>query len=339
MKIGRISVITFFLLKTIQLSPVNNPSLWILTVLGGVFFFGGALGKHEIVLLLLLIGISNRLIPAINHRNSFSGNTSFISLSQYIQHLPLEKRTFFSAFLLSNVIYVLLLISLCIYIGTVLETPPVIASICPPQTVTKTAPSGEPLVTVEGIMMVLTIRSASGPFQFKVPVHYSLLFGMLASEVIIDYHKIPDDIIQRLYPDLQTAQSVSDIFTSNVNKSAQSKNYSSFLYDLRFIHFGRIAAISCFIFIVFLIDTTRIYWGKSAKGRSNSIFNWIDYVCYTIYASLCLFLLLDILLPESIITRISLIMNMYSVPINIFLFSVVIAGLIRVLYVTFFQTD
>ena len=61
MKIGRISAVSLFVLKTIHFSPISNPSLWILTVLGGVLFFGGDLGKHEVILLLLLIGISNRL--------------------------------------------------------------------------------------------------------------------------------------------------------------------------------------------------------------------------------------------------------------------------------------
>jgi hypothetical protein len=334
MKIGQIPEVSFFLLKTVHFSPVSNPSFWILTILGGIFFLGGNLGKHEVVLLLLLIGISHRFMPAINATRSLPDSSSPLSLSHYAQLLPINNRTFFLAFLLSSTLYVVLLLSLCIYIGTIRETPPMIASMCPPQTITGKAPSGEPLVIVEGIIMYsISSHVRPEPFQFKVPVNYSLLFGMLASDVIIDHHKIADSIMQRLCPIPPTIRSPSEVFSFNVNNVPQLKNYSTFLHNLNSVHFGRLVAIACFICLVFLIDATRRYWGTAAQGRFEGIFKWIDYTCYTMYALLCLLLLLDVLLPELIITRLSLIMNMLRMPIGIFFFSIGIAGVIRILYV------
>lgn len=338
MKIGKISSISLFLLKTIYFSPVGNPSFWILLVLGGLFFIGGDLGKHEVVLLLLLIGISHRFMPAIYSTRSQPDSSTTLSLSHYARLLPVDNRTFFSAFLLSSVVYVALLTSLCVYIGTICETPPMVTTmICPPQTTTENPPSGEPLVTVKGLMMVLTVRSATGPFQFKVPLQYSLLFGMLASDIIIDYHKVPDSVFQRFCPIPQTVLSPSEIFSLKVNNVPATKYYSTFLNNLKSVHFGRIVVISCFICLVFIIDATRRFWG--AAGRFKNILKWIDYTCYAMYVLLCLLLLLDVLLPELIIKRISLIMDVYRVPMSIFFFSVVIAGVIRILYLMLPRKD
>jgi hypothetical protein len=340
MKIGRISAISFFLLKTVYFSPVSNPSFWILLLLGGAFFIGGDLGKHEVVLLLLLIGISHRFMPAVNATRPQRDSSSPISLSHYAQLLPIDKRTFFFAFLFSSVIYVVLLTSFCIYIGTICEAPPVVTTmICPPQTFMENAPSGEPLVTVKGLMMVLTVRSATGPFQFKVPVQYSLLFSMLASDIIIDYKKVPDSVFQKFCPIPRTVPSPTEVFSLKANSVPLSKNYSTLLNNLNSIHFGRLLLISCFICLVFVVDATRRFWGETVKGRFNSIFKWIDYNCFAMYIVLCLLLSLDVLLPELIIKRISLIMNLYRIPISIFFFSTFIAGLMRILYVTLPQTD
>jgi len=333
MKFRRVSAISFFLLKTVYFSPVSNPSFWILLILGGVLFLGGDLGKHELVLLLLLIGISHRFMPAINATRSRSDNSSPVSLSRYAQLLPVDNRTFFSAFLLSSVVYVALLTSLCIYIGTLCETPPVITSmICPPQTITENAHSGEPLLTVKGVMMELTIRSATGPFLFSIPMHHSLLFNMLASDVIIDYRKIPDTVFQKFCPVPQSTPSPSDIFSLKVN-TPQSKYYSPLLNNLVAVHFSRILLISSFVCLIFLIDATRKYGGVAAIGRFGGSIKWIDFICYAVYCVLCLLLLLDVLLPELIIKRFSLVMNMYRVPVSIFFFSVCIAGVMRILYV------
>lgn len=340
MKIRQISAISFFLLKTVYFSPVGNPSFWILLVLGGVFFIGGDLGKHEVVLLLLLLGISHRFMPAINATRSQPDSSPPVSLSHYARLLPVDNHTFFSAFLFSSIVYAVFLTSLCVCIGTISETPPVVTSmICPPQTIMENAPSGEPLVTVNGLMMVLTVRSATGPFQFKIPLQYSLLFSMLGSDIIIDYHKVPDSVFQRFCPIPQTIPSPSEIFSLKVNNTPLSKYNSTFLNKLNYVNFGRIVVISCFICLVFLIDATRRYWGRAAKGRFNSIFKWIDYTLYAMYVSLCLLLLLDVLLPELIIKQISQIMNMYRMPISIFFFSTVIAGIMRILYVMVPRTD
>ncbi len=329
MNIRQISAISFFLLKTIYFSPVGNLSFWILLLLGGVFFIGGDLGKHEVVLLLLLIGISHRLMPAINKIPSHHNDSSSSAISNYTLLLPIENRAFFSAFMLSSTIYVVFLISLCIYIGTISEHPPVVEALSPPHIITANTSTGEPIITVEGIMMVYTIRSASGPYHFKVPLRYSMLFSMLGSEVIINYHKIPDSVFQKFASIPAKKQSPSEVFSLKSNVP-QSKYYSIHLHNLNSIHFGRMIMISCFICIFFLIEAIRKYWGT--KGSEMNILKWVDFIYYFLYILLCLLLILDILLPESIVKQISIMIATYRIPISIFSFLIIFAAVIRILY-------
>lgn len=56
----KISIIRF-ILKTVYFSPSNNPAVFLLGIMATIFITTGSIGKHEAVLVMMIIGISNRL--------------------------------------------------------------------------------------------------------------------------------------------------------------------------------------------------------------------------------------------------------------------------------------
>jgi len=304
MKIRRIAAIAWFFAKTIYLSPSNNPLVYLLLIIGGMLFFSGSLGKHETALLLLLAGITNRLMPTSQTRKN-AEEISDESLSRYSFLWPVKKNEFFYGFQISGFAFALLLIIPCIYIGTHCETPPMIGSLCPPRTCIKYAPSGEPVMTVEEVIMLPDSALNIRPVQLTIPVYHSLLFGYLASEVLVAQDKISDSLFNELCLIPPQPVSPADIFDPTHERGSPSWHHSGFLASLSQVQNKRLLYFACFVLLFFIMDGIAKF-GHEKSAPNHFIIRIVKYVFNAGYLSLCCLLIFDVLLPESIISRMSL---------------------------------
>ena len=283
-----------FTLKTVYFSPVNNPIFYCMLIVSGIMLFSGDLKKHETVLFLLLAAISHRLMPAIQltSLSSHKNRTGIFSLN--INMLPVKKNVFFVSLLLSAAFYISILLSIGYYAGTASECPPVVESLCPPHTVKAFSLSGEPNIYVEGI--------SSYGNMFTIPLSSSLLFKYLASDVIFSKEIVTEEFIRKHCPGKEI--SPENLFTGNFKKIS-SIYFSSFLENVRYSNYISLLFVIIFSFVFFLYDGMCIFMGSMKSNGKKIIFRVIDIFMYTIYAALCTTLILDTILPESIIAQAS----------------------------------
>jgi hypothetical protein len=331
MKIRRTAAIVWFFTKTIYLSPSNNPLFYLLIVIGGMFFFSGSLGKHETALLLLLAGITNRFMPTHQTRNN-SDDLQEEGISQYSLLWPVGKYDVFIGYQLSGLIFILLLIIPCIYAGMHLEMPLMYESVCPPRTCVTNAPSGEPVVTVEEVIMQADSENVHRPYQLTIQVSHSLLFGFLSSawDVVVAQQTISDSLFNELCPLPLQKVTPADIFDPTVERSPHAPYYSDFLAGLSNVYCKRLLYISCFVLLFFMMDGMAKY-ENTRLNKYNWLFKVVKYVYNAGYLLLCCLLIFDILLPESMISKMSLMLrNLGAFPHHAFLI-ILVAGMLWVL--------
>ena len=196
----------------------------------------------------------------------------------------------------------MLFVPLCCYIGNVVEVPPEVSSICPPHVTSIITPANEPYTYVEGIMVQNNIQLV----QFKVPVAHSLLFGMLASDVIISHVMVPDSVVKRLCPVPLKAKSPEDVFSGKANSAPTAIFHSHFINSMPRIHTRRLLLLSFFIIQFFIIDGIVVYRGSIIKNTMTRLFFCVvDCFFYVFFCGIGGLLLLDVLLPESAIINLS----------------------------------
>lgn len=290
----KFSSVFLFILKTVYFSPVNNPVFYCMLVVCGLMFIGGDLKKHETVLFLLLSAISHRLMPAIHFTSPSLNENQKGSFSLNIRLLPVKNTTFFISLIISAVLYISILLSIGYYAGTLLERPPVVESQCPPHIVTEYSSSGEPYYYEEGISIYGN--------TFTIPFTPSLLFKYLASDVIFSKQIVSEEFVRKHCPDKKI--SPEDLFTENLKKNSPV-HFSSFLESIRHSNNLSLLLIIFFSFVFFLYDGMCIFHGKMKSTGNKILLRIIDILMYTIYAVLCSTLILDVLLPESVIAQVS----------------------------------
>ncbi|HEX2958964.1 MAG TPA: hypothetical protein VHO70_19170 [Chitinispirillaceae bacterium] len=301
-----------FIVKTVYFSPVNNPVFFCLIVISGVLFAGGEMNKHEVVLFLLLSAISHRLMPAINLSASILSGCQNGKFSQSIKLLPIKKNTFFVSFLLSGILYISLLLTFGYFAGNGAENPPVVESLCPPRMVTAYTPSGEPYRYVEGI-------SVYGS-KFQIPVSSSLLFQYLASDVVFSRDAVTEEYLQKVCPCQKIAP--EKIFSAT-NQELSTTRFSPFLDNVRYSNRRILQLLCIFTFVFFLYDGMSIYRGRvKVRGLTSFVFVLVNVLLYSVYCLLCGMLIADVLLPESVIAKISLKVSLYKVVLPILLFAI-----------------
>jgi hypothetical protein len=322
MNLRHIFSITGFLLKTVYFSPFNNPSFFLLVLLTAFFCITGGMGKHETVLIMLIAGIFNRFMPGLRN-NASSGEPDYDNtISQYCRLLPVKKGTFFFSYFITGLLYVVVLMSACLYIGVKFENPPIIASLCPQQTIMKTnLKTNEPYLNVEGV----TLTDNEQPIQFTIPVNPSIIFGHLAATVLLGHGKIADSVFCRLCPSPEVNETKDNYSIFSIHDTA--KYYSDYLKALPYKHLKILLLISSLCLLIFLTDLTGIY-KKDGKG----FFLWkiTDTLMFVSYACLCLALFMDILLPDSSIYCILSILSHYKFYMIVFFCFILSAGTIRI---------
>jgi hypothetical protein len=176
---------------------------------------------------------------------------------------------------------------------------------CPPKTCFAHAPSGEPVVTVEEVIItpdsVLNLR----PVQLTIPVYHSLLFGFLAKEVLVGREKISDGLFNELCPVPPSVVSPDDIFDSGKGRRSPAWYFSDFLGRLPELHFKRLLYITCFVFLFFWMDgIAKFEHGK--RGAFGRVVLGVKHLYNAGYLLLCCLLVIDVLLPESMLAKMSL---------------------------------
>jgi hypothetical protein len=301
-----------FVVKTVHFSPVNNPVFYFLVVVSGLLFVCGEMNKHEVVLFLLLSAISHRLMPAINWSAPVLSGNQNDNFSQSIKLLPIKKNTFFVSFLLSGTLYISLLLAFGYFAGNGAENPPVMESLCPPRTVTAYTPSGEPYRYVEGIAVYGS--------KFQIPVSSSLLFQYLASDVVFSREVITEEYIKKVCP---CQKIVPETIFSATKQELSTSRFSPFLDNVRSSNKRILQLLSIFTFVFFLHDGMSIYREREKViGLKSFFFVLVNVLLYSVYCLLCGMLIADVLLPESLITKISLNVSLYKVLLPILLFAI-----------------
>jgi hypothetical protein len=289
-------------------------------------FAGGDFGKHEITIMLLIVGISNRLMPNLKAISDNDGNFDSLTISQCYKFLPVSKKCSNCAYICAAIFYALLLIGMSIKISTVQENPPSIGSLCPPKLQIKTSPSGEYQKVVEG----LTLSSGYNPvlIRFSIPISPSILFNLLVSDIIFDQKEATDSLVRSICNYDETGNSISDYF-SGTNDNTISGYYLPLLQALHKTHFKCVLIITSFIFMFFLIDTIHMCEGNTKKN-AGKYFNTLIYIYYYfLYIVLCFCLILDILLPESVIWKINSLLKQYWQILSLFWGITIILGITR----------
>jgi hypothetical protein len=284
----RLSHISFFFLKTIYLSPINNPLFYCQLMVAGMFLMGGALKKHEAVAFLLLSALSHRLMPAIHIYNRNTDTTRNNIISQNIRFFPVKKGIVFSAIVFAGIFYISIPLSLYCYAGIHFETPPSTASICRTEFKTIRTPSGEPLSFVEGI--------AISRHQFRIPISPSLLFGHLASETIFLRERVSDSLIRKVCP--VNKISPEDVFSGKAVYT-QPEFESPFLEEIHHQNIVHLLLLALFAFVFFFYDGMCIFQKRPDTVFLKRIFLTMDFILYSSYIFLWCILIMDIFLPES----------------------------------------
>lgn len=324
MKLKQIISIAGFILKTVYFSPSNNPAVFLLGILVIIFITTGSIGKHEAVLVMMIIGISNRLMPAFI-KSPANDKTCGITISQYCRLLPVKEDDFFKGCFISGLLYATVLSVCLLLVGINNENPPEIPSISPVQTITTiNSVSNEPVTNVFGVIFMPCGKDHFQPIQFAVPVKSSIIFGNISSTVIIGNDKVPDSVLAGLYPENQ--ESHHDNLSLLLGKN--NAYYSDFLKSLPQKHSRILIFKMLLCLIVFFVDLIRIY-GFSEK--SPGMIKFAEYLVFSSYFCLCIALICDLILPESTIHRAALFLTNYSTYISAGYYSVICVGLYRVL--------
>jgi|SRR5690554_3992236 len=89
-----ISLFIFFL-KTVFLSPVNNPAFYCLLLTACLLYFGGNLEKLETVFLFITSAVSIRFISSLKAVPTDFSDSSESLLSRCTNLLPVKKKLFY----------------------------------------------------------------------------------------------------------------------------------------------------------------------------------------------------------------------------------------------------
>lgn len=326
----KISIIRF-ILKTVYFSPSNNPAVFLLGIMATIFITTGSIGKHEAVLVMMIIGISNRLMPAFIKRPANDGETCGITISQYCRLLPIKESVFFTGYFITGLLYATILSVCLLLVGIKNENPPVIPSITPVKTVTTiNTVSNEPVTSVSGVIFMPYGKDHFQPVQFAIPVKSSIIFGNISSMVIIGNDKVHDSVLADLYPENQESHR-NDI---SLLPGKNNAYYSDLLKSLPQKHSRILLFIMLLCLIVFFFDLIKIY-GFSEK--SPGMIKFAEYLVFSSYFCLCIALICDLILPESIINRITSLLTNYSSYISTGYYSAICVGICSVLYFIYSQ--
>jgi len=225
-------------------------------------------------------------------------------------------------------VYALLLIGMCIKMSTVQEFPPSIGSMCPPKLQITTTPSGEIHKVVEG----LRLSGGYNPvlMRYSIPLSPSILFNLLASDIIFDKKEATDSLVQTICQHNETSNSISDFF-QGTNDNAVAVFYSPLLQALHKTHFKCVLIIASFILMFFLLDTIHMCEGNSTK-KAGKYFNNLIYMYYCfLYIILGFCLIFDIILPEFVIWKIHSRVTHYQEILFLFWGITIILGITRVI--------
>ena len=280
--------LSFFFLKTVYLSPVNNPLFYCQLTVAGIFLMGGDLKKHETVAFLLLSALSHRLMPAIHFDTRNTDATRNNGISRNIRLYPVKKGIVFGAIVFAGIVYISIPLSLYCYAGTHFETPPSTASVCRTEFKSIRTPSGEPLSFVEGITI--------SKHRFRIPVSPSLLFGYLASETVFLREQVPDSLINKVCPVKKTAP--EDIFSGKAVYTRQEFE-SPFLEEIRRRNTVLLSLLAAFSFVFFFYDGMCIFRKRPDAVFLKRFFPIMDFVLYSLLVLFWCILVSDIFLPES----------------------------------------
>jgi hypothetical protein len=286
---------SFFLIRTTYFSPINNPIFFCIIILAVFLFFCGDLGKHESVMFILISSISHRLMPSLRLPGTDSIQCTTNQFVRSISLLPIKNEIFLASFLLSGIVYISLQISFFFLVGISYEKPPTIKSICPTKLKFVKNNNGEVFTNLEGITFDLR--------YFQIPIVPSLFFGNLASNISISQTQAADSIMQRLCPLRVT--NPEELF-SGVSSNRSVEEFSPILIRINNDNFIRLLYLSIFCFAFFLFDGISIFYSRPKLNDALSIIgSLVDVVIRIFFAMLCIVLLLDILLPEYLIAKVS----------------------------------
>lgn len=326
-----LSLIAFFF-KTVYFSPFNNPSVFILAILVGIFFFTGGMGKHEVVLLVLIISISNRFVPAFRKRYD-NGQLIDTTISQYFLILPIKSQELFLSYIITGIMYATVLLSLCYYIGINSENPPNIPSLCPTQTISKINPSSkEPYTTVFGVIALPDSANHIQLRLFLIPLNPSIIFGNLSSTVVIEHTKISDSVYCQLcIPEKAGSQNTNS--SDFLGLKGKRDYYSDYLATLPEKHNRILIVLIILCFIIFIIEQINI----SRNGSQNLLTKSMDLLLYCSYFAVWLGLILDLLLPESSVFLISAFLLQFKLYLTASYYIIIFIGLVRIGFSIFYN--
>jgi hypothetical protein len=145
---NRSAALTLFLLKTRYFSAVNNPLFVIILAVGVVLFFGDSLGKHEMVLLLYMIGCTHVFLPK-GYQNRTDVNQTTADLSFAL--LPVCAYEFVKSALTASVVYGFVFMTAFTLLLYHVERLP--EFIYPPRHNTRIAVSGDTIQEVTGTIV------------------------------------------------------------------------------------------------------------------------------------------------------------------------------------------
>lgn len=326
-----------FLCKTVFFSPVNNPSLLLLLITGCLLFCAGGLGKHEILLLMLLITVSNRFISSVN-----SSSENSITLLKQLSLFPVTEIQAATGYICAAFFYGFVLFCLCFVAGLIVETPPLFQSITPTRMNSTKSPDGDKLVFVEGITLTInpcsvnslrTSNSESSVFVdgvtmkpdillSRIPLSPSLFFNVLSENPIFVRTENTDSLLCEFGGDINKPISYDLI---NPVKKPEQYFSSPFLMKLSRIQFNNLLIISLILFTCFISDAIFRY-----QKKRSALTEIIDRVFFISYWFFVVGAICDVLLPASFIWKVQSLTEKYDEIVLSIWIIIMVLGLIRV---------
>jgi hypothetical protein len=295
------ALVTFFL-KTVYFSPVNNPLYVIVIAIGIILLAGDSLGKHEVSLLMYVIGCTHAFLP----------NATSISCMV----LPITSREYAVNTAAASMVYGIFWIALLTALLNHVERLPVF--IGPLQHITREGQFGDTLHEIAGTII---LKEGGGrgwrnkPGYVTIPLTESMLFNWLPGA--------PKPAIPNAQPG--NTGSLDDFYGVADQESVQAQaaeNHSGTSVD------GSALIIALAILLFFTMDTIRsTSQHLHVRGLSTMI---LDSLLIAMHICLGVAIAADIILPIAGIHRIHGYVQSNPLLVQVFVITALMLTLCRI---------